>query len=108
MLEQRDLYNYNARCTYVVDGDTVDLTIDAGFKLTTEQRIRMLGINTPEKGQEGYAEAKNYLINRLKDKDVVVETYKSDAFGRYLGVIFLDDININEEMLTKGFAKVFR
>lgn len=108
MSEQRDLYNYKAKCTYVVDGDTVDLEIDAGFKMTTVQRIRFLGINTPERGQEGYAEAKNYVVDRLKDKEVIVETYKTDVFGRYLGVIYLDGVNINEEILEKGLAKVYK
>lgn len=105
---ERNLYNYRAVCTYVVDGDTVDLVIDVGFNLTTKQRIRLLGINTPERGQAGYSEAKEYLTSRLLDKDVIIETYKTDDFGRYLGTIFIDGEDINFVMLEMGFAKVFK
>lgn len=108
MAEQRDLYNYEAYCTNVVDGDTADLSIDAGFRLTTEQRVRLLGINTPERNQEGYEAAKAYLKGRILNKKVIVETYKTDVFGRYLGILFIDGININQELLDLGLAKVYQ
>lgn len=107
MAEQRDKYNFDAHCTYVVDGDTVDLTIDVGFRFDTRQRVRLLGINTPERGQAGFQEAKDYMIKRLFNKQVVVETYKSDVFGRYLGVIFIDGVNINMELMELGLAVVY-
>ena len=42
------MYEYKAMLTKLVDGDTMDLTIDVGFKMTTAQRVRLKGINTPE------------------------------------------------------------
>lgn len=104
MAEQRDLYNYEAFCDYVVDGDTADLTIDVGFRMTTTQRVRLLGINTPERNKQGYQQAKDYLKERLMDNVLVVETYKTDVFGRYLAIIFIDGVNINQEMLELGYA----
>ena len=45
---QNAMYQYRAKLKRVVDGDTIDAIIDLGFKMTTEQRIRLKGINTPE------------------------------------------------------------
>jgi len=42
------MYQYKAKAERVVDGDTIDVTIDLGFKITTHQRIRLAGIDTPE------------------------------------------------------------
>ena len=42
------MYNYNAKCTRVVDGDTIDATIDLGFGVFVAKRIRLAGINAPE------------------------------------------------------------
>jgi micrococcal nuclease len=103
----RELYNYRAVCTRVIDGDTADLVIDVGFKMTTTQRVRLLGINTPERGQEGYQEAKDYLTSRILEKTLVISTRKSDVFGRYLGTIYVEDENVNEELLREGLAVVF-
>ena len=101
---ERNMYNYNAYCTNVVDGDTVDLEIDAGFKLFTEQRIRLLGVNTPERGQIGYKDATDFLKHLILNKDVVVETHNSDAFGRYLAEIYVDGVHVNEQLLLLGYA----
>lgn len=98
------MYQFNAFCTNVVDGDTADLVIDVGFKLTTTQRVRFLSINTPERGQRGYQEAKDFVISKILDKDLVVETYKSDNFGRYLAVITVDGVNLNNLLLSEGLA----
>jgi micrococcal nuclease len=107
-----ETYFFNAHCTYVVDGDTADLTIDVGFHLTTVQRMRFLDINTPERGKPGYQEAKDYTKNAILGKDVIVQTYKDDAFGRYLAHIYYigEDgaiHNLNQELLDLGLAVPF-
>jgi micrococcal nuclease len=104
---ERYLYNFKATCTYVVDGDTADLIIDAGFNLTTKRRIRLLGINTPERGVSGYQQAKDYLKWRTLNKKLIVETYEDDVFGRYLGILFIDGVNINQELLELGLAVMY-
>jgi len=111
------MYQYKATVERIVDGDTIDLTIDLGFKITTHQRIRLAGIDTPEifsvkKDTPEYnlgLEARNYVENRLatNDNKVVIETEKyTGKYGRYIGTITLADsaITLNDELVEKGFA----
>ena len=112
------MYKYKAKIERVVDGDTVDVIIDLGFKITTNQRIRLKGINTPEtynvkKTSEEYKkglEAKNYVIKRVEENknEAIIETNKDTGkYGRYIGTIWFTDseISLNEELVTNGFAK---
>lgn len=112
------MYTYKATVERVVDGDTIDLIIDLGFKITTFQRIRLRGINTPEtyrvkKDSEEYKEgmqAKAFVLERITNNNnqVIVETDKDvGKFGRYLGLIRLADSEqtLNDELVEKGFAE---
>lgn len=112
------MYEYTAKLDRVVDGDTLDLIIDMGFKMTTNQRIRLAGINTPETyGQKHDSEeykagikAKDFVVKRLSENEntVRIETSKlTGKYGRYIGVIWLtdNDISLNDELVQKGFAK---
>ncbi|MFV0593388.1 MAG: thermonuclease family protein [Draconibacterium sp.] len=113
------MYTYHAKVNRIVDGDTMDLVIDLGFKITTLQRIRLRGINTPEtynvkKDSEEYKKgmlAKEYVIKRMEENnyEVIVETNKDvGKFGRYIGVIRLADstTTLNDDLVEKGFAVV--
>lgn len=113
------MYTYKAKLDRVVDGDTVDIIIDLGFKVTTHQRIRLQGINTPEtynvkKDSEEYKkgmEAKQFVIARFTDNknELIIETEKDvGKYGRYIGVIrFADNpTSLNDELVEKGFAKI--
>lgn len=111
------MYQYKATLDRIIDGDTIDLIIDLGFKITTHQRIRLAGINTPEtynvkKDSDEYKkglEAKQFVEKRLSENnnEVIVETSKlTGKFGRYIGTIRLADneVSLNEELVDKGFA----
>lgn len=115
------MYKYKTIVVKVVDGDTMDCVIDMGFKITTNQRIRLSKIDTPEtyrrkKGSEEYIKgmaAKNYVVDRLKENKnkFILETEKDPGvFGRYLGTIWLkdSDISLNDELLEKGHAKLYK
>lgn len=95
--------------TNVVDGDTVDIILDHGFRVTSEQRVRLLGVDTPERGQENYKEAKEFTTEKLLNKSVIIQTYKGDSFGRYLANIFYEEkgeiYNISQELMNKGLFK---
>lgn len=111
------MYHYKAKVEKVVDGDTFDVVIDLGFKITTNQRIRMSGINTPEtynvkKDSEEYQKgmaSKMYMEQRLaaNNYEIELETEKTtEKYGRYLGVVKLADsaVTLNDELVQKGLA----
>ena len=113
------MYKYKVKVDRIVDGDTIDVVIDLGFKITTNQRIRLQGINTPEtynvkKNSAEYKKgmaAKNFVIQRIEANgyEAIVETSKyTGKYGRYIGVIWLADntTSLNDELVEKGFAKV--
>lgn len=115
------MYQYKAKVEKVVDGDTIDVIIDLGFKITTHQRIRLAKINTPEtynvkKDSEEYQKgiaAKNYVEQRLatNNYEIKIETEKDTGkYGRYIGTILLADttVSLNDELVEKGFAVYFK
>ncbi len=115
------MYEYKAELKRVVDGDTIDLIIDMGFKITTTQRIRLKGINTPEtwhrkKDSDEYKrgmEAKNYVLKRLEENGnkMTIRTDKyPGVYGRFIADIILadSDISLNDELLQKGYAEVWK
>lgn len=111
------IFTYKAEVTNVVDGDTVDMIIDQGFHNQTKQRIRLLRINTPELTdkdpiiRQKAIEAKQFVIDTVLNKPVVVKTEKSDSFGRFLAEIFYMDgeiqKNLNDELINKNLATYY-
>ena len=92
------MYEYSARVIRWVDGDTVDLMVDLGFHMTTTQRFRLLNIDTPERGEPNYAEARICAEKALPPgSTVTVQTVKSDKYGRWLA-----DIPVVREALVAG------
>lgn len=90
----------------VVDGDTIDAR-NGGAK---EERVRLLRIDTREKGEEGYEVARDALVQLLTSKQFTVEFEKPneperDRFNRPLAYIFVDDVNINVEMVRQGYSR---
>ena len=114
------LYHYKAEVLSVYDGDTVTLMIDQGMKHFARVKVRMVGINTPEirtrdleEKKRGY-EAKEYLKSRNECKTVIVHTQKKGKFGRWLGVLWSYDPNVdelgeslNDEMIRMGHAVAY-
>lgn len=113
------MYEYKAKVINVVDGDTVDMIVDLGFYHTFEQRFRLYGIDTPERGQEGYAEAKGFLAELVRDKNVVIRTLRNtkgaeqvDKYGRWLVQIYLPvsgviSQDVNTTLVREGYAKPY-
>jgi micrococcal nuclease len=126
------MYEYRAKCVNVVDGDTVDLEIDLGFKTKVVERFRLYGIDTPEirKGvwcnglTESQIADKLMLANRAKvrlfdlcNTNLIAKTYKSktnsdkiDTWDRYLVTLFHAEdgeaigISLNEMLVNEGLA----
>ncbi len=87
--------------TRVIDGDTVEL--DNG------DRVRLIGINTPERGDFYYDESKKMLVDLVENKSVKLEkdVEDKDRYGRLLRYIYLDDKFINLELLKAGYANTY-
>jgi micrococcal nuclease len=108
------MYEYSATVVNIVDGDTIDVTIDLGFYITIKERVRFAGIDAYEtkliKGasqddKNKGLEAKVFLHELINNKNVKLQTIKQkDKYGRFLAIVFLNDANINDILLEKGFA----
>lgn len=100
-------YRYRARITRVIDGDTVDAVIDVGFRILTTHRLHLLGVDAPElNGQdstmrERAVQARAWMQEQVLNKEIIVETHKSDSFGRWLGVLYVDGVNVNEKLKSE-------
>jgi len=102
-------YTYKAHVNRVVDGDTFDVTIDLGFRITTFQRLRLVGVDTPEirgpERPEGL-KVKEYVKDLIEGKDLSIETFKIGKFGRYVAEVYLDNgEGLSEHLLAKNMAK---
>ena len=106
-------YCYKATCTSVYDGDTVTLDIQLGFNITMHgQKIRLLGINTPEvRGKEKLDGliSRDRLRELIDGKDVIIATHKDKGgkCGRLLATIYLDGVDINQQLIDEGLAKPY-
>jgi micrococcal nuclease len=91
----------SVRVTKVIDGDTFDVT----FKDSTF-RVRLFGIDAPERGQEFYAESKETLAELTLSKQVELLIKGKDKYGRTIATIVRnsDTLNVNREMVKRGMA----
>lgn len=110
------LYLYKAHVTDVYDADTITVDIDLGFSTWIhDERIRLARINAPEvRGKEKVEgkEARDYLRKRILGKEILLRTIRSTKgrdskgkYGRYIGEIMLDGVNINDELVKVGHAE---
>ena len=91
----------SAICTKVVDGDTIELN--------NGKKVRFVGVNTPERGVEGYITSKNFVQKLCLNKEVGLDidnSKHSDKYGRTLAVVIVDGKNLNEMLLKEGLAEI--
>ena len=109
------MYEYSATIRRWVDGDTVDVTLDLGFDILYNNRIRLYGINTPESRTRDLEEKKRGLAAKERVKElcpdgskVQLKTTKDGRgkFGRILGEIFMPGVvqSINQLLIEEGHA----
>ena len=112
------MYNYKAKLLRVVDGDTVDAEIDLGFKIFIKDRIRLMGIDTPESRTRNLAEkswgkaAKHRLEELLAESDgvftLLTKVQKKGKFGRILGTIQVSTkdgiVDANQILMNENLA----
>jgi micrococcal nuclease len=118
------MYEYKAIVDRVVDGDTIDVTIDLGFKTWKKVRVRMEGINTPESRTRDLEEKKLGLAAKARLQEIlkhnnnecVLKVSGVGKFGRALSTVFVESlsplngddgvtlIDVNKQLITEGHA----
>jgi|TARA_B100001094_G_scaffold333285_1_gene410302 micrococcal nuclease len=108
------VYEYKCEVTRVVDGDTVDCVLDLGFSILHKCRVRLYGIDTPESRTRDLDEkargklAAKFLQDSIDSgKDIVLRSELKDSkgkYGRVLGSIVVDDLDINKAMIANNLA----
>ena len=118
---RKSCYNFRViEINRVLDGDTIDVTIDLGFDLYKKERVSVAGVDTPEKRTRDLEEkalgldTTNWLKEKLEgalagDDDLVIRTELVGGVGKYgrlLGWLYLGDgdLSLNEQMITEGYA----
>ena len=118
---RKSCYNFRViSIDKVVDGDTIDLTIDLGFELYKKERVRVAGVDTPEKrtrnleekalGLDATAWIKDHLEGAIDgDDDLIIRTELDGGVGKYgrlLGWLYIGDaiVSLNEKMIDEGYA----
>ena len=118
---RKSCYNFRVvKINKVVDGDTIDVTLDLGFSLTKKERVRIAGVDTPEKRTRDLEEkalgldATNWMKEKLTetikgDEELVIRTELKGGVGKYgrlLGWLYVgdDEFSLNEQMITEGYA----
>tara|TARA_B100001123_G_C15321746_1_gene1028163 strand:+ start:1626 stop:1970 length:345 start_codon:yes stop_codon:yes gene_type:complete len=104
------MYTYSAKLDRIIDGDTVDAHIDLGFDITISKRIRLAGIDTPESRTRDLEEKARGLASKarleelLEGGEFILKSKEVGKYGRVLGTLHIDDMNINETLVKEGFA----
>ena len=118
---RKSCYNFRVvSVDKVLDGDTIDVTIDLGFDLYKKERVRIAGVDTPEKRTRDLEEkvlgidATNWMKEHLEetingDDELIIRTELKGGVGKYgrlLGWLYVgdDDVSLNEQMIEEGYA----
>ena len=111
------MYEYSCTVDRVVDGDTIDVVLDLGFDIMFKSRVRLYGIDTPESRTRNKDEkvrgkmAGSFLKDAVdKGTQVVIQTKLKDSrgkYGRVLGNVIVDGLNINETMVKNYLAVAY-
>ena len=121
---RKSCYNFRVtEITKVLDGDTIDVLIDLGFDLFKKERVRIAGVDTPEKRTRNLEEkalgvdATNWLKEKLEstlagDDELTIRTELVGGVGKYgrlLGWLYVGESNVslNEQMITEGYAHAY-
>ena len=110
------MYEYRCKVLKVIDGDTVDVDIDLGFGMSyKKQRVRMLGIDTPESRTRDLVEkkfgkaSKKHLKGILEQGGIELVSHDKGKFGRILGEFFIgnSEVSVNQQMINDHHAVAY-
>lgn len=108
------MYIYKAFVTYVVDGDTFDAIVDLGFSIKVKQRFRLKDVDTPEtwrpkteSEREHGQRAKDFVIEKLLNKEVTLTSVKISAYNRYEAfATLLDGSDLGQLLIENDLVKL--
>ena len=120
IMTNRDPYIYRIKEIYkVIDGDTIDASIDLGFDIYLTKRIRLAGIDTPESRTTNAnekimgLESKDWLKHRVENAQcILIKTELPDStekYGRIIGHLYINgqETSLNNQMITSGYALAY-
>jgi len=94
---------FEGRVVKIVDGDTIDVLVGHETR-----RVRLFGVDTPERGQPWASKAKQALARRVFGKPVRVNDVATDRYGRSVGEVYADNVCVGCELVREGNAWVYR
>ena len=101
------MYEYRAEVERIVDADTVDLRVDLGFKVYQRMRVRLEGIDAPERFTPEGKVATAWLTEKIPPgTHITIKTNKdkSGKYGRYLATLVLEGEDLNKALVDSGNA----
>lgn len=109
------MYEYRAQVIRVLDGDSIEVTIDLGFQIYNRHILRLSGVDAPELNARDPAVrmaaqvSKAFLASLISGAVVIIRTRKdsTDKYGRYLADVYREGLHINQEMLLAGHARPY-
>lgn len=92
-----------ARVVQVIDGDTIDVNLNG-----EQVRVRYVGVNTPERDQSCYSEARAANSSMVSGQNVTLlrDTSDTDQYGRLLRYVYVGDTFVNEQLVRDGWAEL--
>tara|TARA_R110000824_G_scaffold115450_2_gene266556 strand:- start:1557 stop:1976 length:420 start_codon:yes stop_codon:yes gene_type:complete len=121
--KNKDMYTYEAKLVRVVDGDTIDVTIDLGFDVSVKKRVRFEGINAPESRTRDLKEKALGLAAKDRVKAILeenscftLESTEIGKYGRVLGKIYVNNLDgtecltqvcLNEQLIKEKHAVAY-
>ncbi len=109
------MYEYKVTLDRIVDGDTIDINVDLGFTVwLSKQRVRLYGLDTWESRTRNLeVKAKGLLAKEFtktmvsEAKEIILISHGKGKYGRILGTIYVDDLNINEYLIENSYAVAY-
>lgn len=98
-------FTYSATVDRVVDADTIDVTLDLGWRIFFAVRLRVAGIDAPERYTPEGREAMAFVLQMMPvGTSVVIRSYKPDKYGRALADIQVGDVDLATHLIGAGHA----
>jgi endonuclease YncB( thermonuclease family) len=96
-------YAWQGKVVGVSDGDTITVMHEG-----KGEKIRLYGVDTPEKGQDFGQRAKKFTSDLVFGKIVEVDPVATDRYGRTVGHVFMNGLSLNQELIKSGYAWVYK